>query len=99
MCFPWCLDSSLQTNTVRGTPPPAAKNMDPMYIGLSYYRRRKFDECIEICSKLLAKNPYDQSAWALKTRALTGMYELCGIIERTDYFCGGCFELFGSLPE
>lgn len=42
-----------------------------MYIALSYYRRRKFDECIEVCTKLLTKNPYDQGAWVLKTRALT----------------------------
>ena len=45
--------------------------MDPMYIALSYFRRRKFDQCIEVCAKLLAKNPYDQAAWTLKTRALT----------------------------
>lgn len=45
--------------------------MDPMYIALSYFRRRRFDECIEVCTKLLTKNPYDQCAWTLKTRALT----------------------------
>ncbi|XP_050404993.1 tetratricopeptide repeat protein 8 [Patella vulgata] len=46
--------------------------MDPMFLAYSYFRRRKYQKCDEICSQLLEKNPYDQSAWALKTRALTG---------------------------
>ena len=29
-------------------------------MAMSYFRRRKFDECIEVCSRLLTKNPYDQ---------------------------------------
>jgi len=45
--------------------------MDPMYMALSYFRRRRFPDCIEVCEKLLHKNPYDQGAWMLKTRALT----------------------------
>lgn len=40
-------------------------------MALSYFRRRKHDDCIELCTKLLDKNPYDQAAWSLKTRALT----------------------------
>ena len=34
--------------------------MDPMFMAMSYFRKRKFEECVEICTKLLAKNPYDQ---------------------------------------
>ena len=34
--------------------------MDPMFMAMSYFRKRKFEECIEICTKSLAKNPYDQ---------------------------------------
>ncbi|XP_065068198.1 tetratricopeptide repeat protein 8-like isoform X2 [Rhopilema esculentum] len=45
--------------------------MDPMFLATSFFRRRKFDECVEVCTKLLIKNPYDQAAWFLKTRALT----------------------------
>ncbi len=37
----------------------------------SLFRRRKFDECIKVCTGLLEKNQYDQSAWVLKMRALT----------------------------
>ena len=33
--------------------------------------RQRYDECIEICSALLDKNPYDQAVWYLKCRALT----------------------------
>lgn len=45
--------------------------MDPMFLAYSYFRRRKFKESADICTKLLEKNPYDQAAWTLKTRALT----------------------------
>ncbi|XP_033630596.1 tetratricopeptide repeat protein 8-like [Asterias rubens] len=45
--------------------------MDPMYMACSLFRRRKFDDCVNICTQLLEKNPYDQAAWSLKTRALT----------------------------
>jgi tetratricopeptide repeat protein 8 len=45
--------------------------MDPLFGAHSLFRRRRFDECIDICSQLLDKNPYDQAAWFLKTRALT----------------------------
>lgn len=33
--------------------------------------RQRYDECIEICTKLLEANPYDQAVWYLKCRALT----------------------------
>ena len=45
--------------------------MDPVYKALIYFERREFDECIETCSGILAKNPYDEAIWSLKTRALT----------------------------
>ncbi|XP_076816931.1 tetratricopeptide repeat protein 8-like [Clavelina lepadiformis] len=45
--------------------------MDPMFIALSKYRRRKYGECVENCTQILDKNPYDQAAWALKAKALT----------------------------
>ncbi|KAK3750717.1 hypothetical protein QZH41_017275, partial [Actinostola sp. cb2023] len=45
--------------------------MDPLFLSLSLYRRRKLDECVEVCTELLKKNPYDQAAWCLKTRAFT----------------------------
>ena len=45
--------------------------MDPLFLACSHFRRRKFDECIKICTSLLDKNQYDQSAWTLKMRALT----------------------------
>ncbi|KAA0184125.1 hypothetical protein HAZT_HAZT011827, partial [Hyalella azteca] len=45
--------------------------MDPLYLALTCFRKRKFDRCIEICTNLLARNPYDQAPWSLKMRALT----------------------------
>ena len=37
-----------------------AKGVDPLWAAQSYLRRRKYDECIEVCSQLLTVNPYDQ---------------------------------------
>ena len=45
--------------------------MDLVWLAQSKLRRRKFDECIEVCTGMLEKNPYDQSVWYLKCRALT----------------------------
>ncbi|CAB1330903.1 unnamed protein product [Coregonus sp. 'balchen'] len=47
--------------------------MDPLFLAWSYFRRRKFQPCSDICSKILEDSPYDQAAWSLKTRALTEM--------------------------
>ena len=51
-------------------PPPAA-GMDPAFYALSQFRRRRFDACIATSTNLLGKNPFDQQAWYIKTRALT----------------------------
>ncbi|KAI0220196.1 Tetratricopeptide repeat protein 8 [Lamellibrachia satsuma] len=45
--------------------------MDPMFLACSFFRRKKFQECVDLCTQLLEKNPYDQASWTLKTRALT----------------------------
>ncbi|RZC00554.1 tetratricopeptide repeat protein 8, partial [Asbolus verrucosus] len=45
--------------------------MDPMYLALSLFRRRRYDKCADICTEILDKQPLDQAAWCLKMRALT----------------------------
>ncbi|CAF0774885.1 unnamed protein product [Adineta steineri] len=45
--------------------------MDPLFMAISCYRRRKFEQCVDITTNLLDKNPNDQVAWLLKMRALT----------------------------
>ncbi|XP_038606707.1 tetratricopeptide repeat protein 8 isoform X3 [Tachyglossus aculeatus] len=57
--------------------------MEPLLRAWSYFRRRKFQLCADLCTQLLEKSPYDQdhdsefpvsqAAWILKTRALTEM--------------------------
>ncbi|XP_048341733.1 tetratricopeptide repeat protein 8 isoform X2 [Sphaerodactylus townsendi] len=47
--------------------------MDPLLHAWSYFRRRKFQLCSDLCSQLLEKEPGDQAAWCLKLRALTEM--------------------------
>ena len=34
--------------------------LHPVWLASNYLRRRKYDECIAICTDILAKNPYDQ---------------------------------------
>lgn len=34
--------------------------MDPFYLALSNFRKRKFEKSASICTELLEKNPYDQ---------------------------------------
>eukprot|EP00899_Mesostigma_viride_P006572 jgi/Mesvir1/15916/Mv08240-RA.1 len=46
-------------------------DMDMVWLAQSRLRRRRIDECIDICTELLDKNPYDQAVWYLKCRALT----------------------------
>ncbi|KAF6028481.1 TTC8 [Bugula neritina] len=45
--------------------------MDPLFLAYSLFRRRRLQECVDICSELLSKNPLDQAVWSLKMRALT----------------------------
>lgn len=45
--------------------------MDPIFLAQSKFRRKKYDEVIEICGDILDQQPLDQAAWFLKTRALT----------------------------
>lgn len=45
--------------------------MDPFYLALSLFRKRKYDKCVEICTEILEKQPLDQAVWCLKMRALT----------------------------
>ena len=44
--------------------------MDALWLAQSKLRRRRFDECIEICTNILEKIQ-DKAAWFLKTRAIT----------------------------
>ncbi|KAL6759471.1 TRP protein for flagellar function [Haematococcus lacustris] len=47
------------------------KELNPVWLAHSRFRRRRFDECIDICTKVLERNPYDQAVWYLKCRSLT----------------------------
>lgn len=45
--------------------------MDTYYEAVSLYRRRKYDQCIELCNGLLQKNVNNQGPWELKMKAMT----------------------------
>lgn len=34
--------------------------MDPLLLAWSYFRRRKFQLCADLCTQMLEKSPYDQ---------------------------------------
>lgn len=45
--------------------------MDYFYQAISFYRRKKYDDCINICNGLLQKNSELKGPWELKMRAMT----------------------------
>mmetsp|Transcript_29953 Transcript_29953/g.97554 ORF Transcript_29953/g.97554 Transcript_29953/m.97554 type:complete len:510 (+) Transcript_29953:54-1583(+) len=45
--------------------------LDPVWYAQCKLKRRLYDDCIDVCSELLEKNPYDQAVWYIKCRALT----------------------------
>ncbi|GMF64486.1 unnamed protein product [Phytophthora lilii] len=49
----------------------ALDQVDPFYMALLRARQRRFADCIDVCSDILAQNPYDQAAWVTKTKAMT----------------------------
>ena len=88
-----------QTRRVGGSQPHAAATMgdrvregsaiDPVFLALQRFNRRQYDECITLCSELLANNPYDQAVWYLKCRALT----MLNWIDDTDFEEEGVAEV------
>ncbi|XP_050434000.1 tetratricopeptide repeat protein 8 [Adelges cooleyi] len=47
------------------------KSLDPFYEAIQNLRKHNYEKCIENCTNILLKNPYDEATWALKMRALT----------------------------
>lgn len=45
--------------------------MDPFYLAISLFKRKKYDECINICNNLLQKDANQKGPWELKMRAMT----------------------------
>lgn len=44
--------------------------MDQFYTAISLFRRKKFEECVNVCNELLQKNPQLKGPWELKMRAM-----------------------------
>ena len=38
----------------------APHGVDPLWLALHKFQRRKYEECLEICDQLLMQNPRDQ---------------------------------------
>lgn len=61
--------ASTSTSEEFKRPPPG---MDPLYYALHLYHHDLLDLCLDVCTDvLLATNPYDKAAWALKCKVLT----------------------------
>ena len=45
---------------ITGSGHPVAGQLDPVFLAQSRLRKRKFDDCIAICTQLLDENPLDQ---------------------------------------
>ncbi len=68
--------------------------LDPVYVALVMYRRREFDSCIDVCTGILDRNPYDEAVWSLKTRALTAQVSLQ---PSKEWSINGITEFFNSF--
>ena len=53
--------------------PGVPQGLDPVFYALSRFRRRKFQDCVSICTNLLNENPRDLAVWSIKTRALSAL--------------------------
>ena len=72
--------------------------VDPVFLAMSKLRRGYYDECIDICTNLLAENPRDKAVWFIKTRALT----LADYIDDTEMEEEGIItmkKLIGMIEE
>merc|ERR1719426_739010 len=45
--------------------------INPFFLAMSKFRRRKYADCTDICTALLEQNQRDQAAWFLKCRSMT----------------------------
>ena len=36
------------------------EKMDPLYMANSLFRRRRYEDCVQVCTEILEANPYDQ---------------------------------------
>ena len=78
-------------------PPPNAKSasypepdwdgtsggLDPKWLAMHHLNAtRDYDACIDLCTKMLEKNPYDQQAWVLKARSIShwSPYDRVGVV-------------------
>ena len=52
-------------------PSSTASGVDPLWLAQSRFRRRRFEDCVALCTEALQRNPYDEAFWYLKCRALT----------------------------
>lgn len=60
--------------------------MDPMFVALSYYHRKKFEDAVNVCSQILEKNPYDQVR-------LSQFYFITNLVSENDVtLLKSCFE-------
>lgn len=73
--------------------------MDPFYLAISLFKRKKFDECINVCNGLLQKDTQGQKGpWELKMRAMTQRVYVDDI-EADDGVAGECYIVILSLSK
>jgi tetratricopeptide repeat protein 8 len=61
--------------------PQVGTSLDPVFAAMQKFRLQKYDDCIALCTELLATNPFDQAVWYLKCRSLT----LLAWVDDTDF--------------
>lgn len=70
--------------------------MDPFYKAISLFRRKRYEDCINICNELLQANPRLKGPWELKMRAMTQRVYVDDI-EADDGVPGKSFNIFNNF--
>ena len=42
--------------------------LDPLFMAMTLFRHRRFEDCLEVCNQLLTKNPKDQVRTIMSTK-------------------------------
>ena len=67
--------------------------VNPVWLAQSRLRRRKFDECIEICTSILEKNPVDQVGLAFSGVPAVGGYRKASSVHEYSSHKGAVWTL------
>ena len=80
-----------------------ADEMNPAWLAMSRFRRRKFDDAIDLCSQCLSENGRDQAMWFLKVTPCHNMacfiFLSCSYAIMLSLLCYMCVSNLFQIPN